>query len=392
MTNRFYAHGTSPAPRSFGSSAVLRTEFEAVETGFSAVETELDAAVVNAVSAVGIKNYFINARMLVCSGATVVHNISSSGYYGPDNWRLDMSAPGYVCRVARVFDHPILAAQGFCYAVTTTTPLASVGATDFVALMQRLEGPLAYELRNNPVTLSFWVRSPMAGTHCVALRAGTLDRSLVREYTVSSPNTWEKKTVSATIDYVASAFNFAPGLAGLDVIWPLAAGSSYRVAGDTWQNGNFFATAAQQNLCTSQDSVFAVTDLQLERGGTATQIEGRPYALDLMMVERFYEKSYAHGVAPGTAYTVGAGHQMASGSLGGNVVFSAAFRQTKAKTPTMTFYDADGTAGRLSYYDGNWASGLVPTSIAATAHGFHVMSTSPAIQLLDLQWVADARL
>jgi hypothetical protein len=43
MPNRNYNHSANPAFRSSGSSALIRTEFDAINTGFTRVEIELDA-------------------------------------------------------------------------------------------------------------------------------------------------------------------------------------------------------------------------------------------------------------------------------------------------------------------------------------------------------------
>ena len=48
----------------------------------------------------------------------------------------------------------------------------------------------------NLLTLSFYVKSSITGTHSGSLMNNARDRSFPFSYTISVANTWEKKTIS----------------------------------------------------------------------------------------------------------------------------------------------------------------------------------------------------
>lgn len=390
MTNRYYNKSSFPIAHSQVASAPAGQELTSIEAGFLAVQNEIDGAVIDAVSNVGFKNAFINGRMKIAQRATTKTGISSSGYYTCDMWAVAMSANTLVVTQSQVSDHPTLAAKGWSFAHQVTTAEAGIGAGDHCTVHQNIESSSYYELQGETVTLQFWVKSPKTGIHCVAFRNGGLDRSLVKEYTVSVADTWEKKIITVDLNSATGGWSVAGTSIGLTVLWTLFAGTTYQTAADVWQNGNFIATANQQNLCDTIGNVFALTDVQLERGSTATDIEARPFSLEMEQCERFYEKGYTYNVAPGTAYTGGLSPFQGSGQDGGPIVISHTFATRKLAVPTMTFYDNAGTAARLTKYDGGWSAGQTLGFAGTTDKGWSVGAAPGATAtLLECQWTAE---
>lgn len=82
-----------------------------------------------------------------------------------------------------------------------TTAEAAVAAGEYSLLQTRIEKNKILGLEwgaatAKSLTLTFRVRSPKTGTHCVALYAGDANKSYVVEYTVSAADTWETKSVT----------------------------------------------------------------------------------------------------------------------------------------------------------------------------------------------------
>ena len=80
---------------------------------------------------------------------------------------------------------------------TSTTP----GSGDVFQVGQFIEGRNInhVNLGNSdckPLTLSFYVKSSITGTHSGSLMNNARDRSFPFSYTISSADTWEKKTIS----------------------------------------------------------------------------------------------------------------------------------------------------------------------------------------------------
>jgi hypothetical protein len=144
------------------------------------------------------------------------------------------------------------------------------------------------------ITLSFWVWSNLAGIYCVSFRNTGNDRSYVAEYTINAANTWEKKTITLTMqDGLSGTWNFVEG-SGLNVAFCQACGTAYQTTPGAWQSGNFLATANQVNFLSAPRNLFLV-DVQLELGPVATPFECRPFGDELALCQRYYEKRPTHG-------------------------------------------------------------------------------------------------
>ena len=141
-------------------------------------------------------------------------------------------------------------------------------------------------------TLSFWVRSNKTGTYCWQIKQHDADKYLLYEYSISSANTWEKKTITF-------AGNTADAIAndngeGFQLCWHLACGSSDHASATTsWTAGNsgkLYATSNQVNLWDHADNVWYLTGVQLEvdnGSGVATDFEHRPYGDELARCQRY---------------------------------------------------------------------------------------------------------
>jgi hypothetical protein len=81
-----------------------------------------------------------------------------------------------------------------------------------------------------------------------------------------------------------------------------------------------------------------------------------PRDVNTTRCQRYYQKSYDLGTAPGTATDSGAGWNGTSGDSGGNAAFIPPFKTTMRAAPTVTGYARDGTSGEGSYFR-NGASG-----------------------------------
>jgi hypothetical protein len=139
-------------------------------------------------------------------------------------------------------------------------------------------------------TLSFWVRASITGTYCVALAnastAGTR-RSYIAEYSISSANTWEYKTVTIAGD-TSGTWTTDNGQ-GLQVWFDIGSGSNYQSTANAWGNGAYFRTSSQTNLIATNGATFYITGVQLETGSVATPFERRPYGTELMLCQRYYQ-------------------------------------------------------------------------------------------------------
>tara|TARA_R100001510_G_C7640344_1_gene198036 strand:+ start:431 stop:1495 length:1065 start_codon:yes stop_codon:yes gene_type:complete len=180
--------------------------------------------------------------------------------------------------------------------VTTADTSDNLAAGDLYNIIIQIEG---YDIAHlgwgtsdaKTVTLSFHIKSPKTGTHCVTLRNSDQTRTRVEEFTVSAADTWEKKTI--TIPGDTSGTWQATNSAGIQLIFPLAVGSTYHssVAAGSWGNGgNIYGSSNQVNCMDSDANNWYITGIQLEAGQTATPFEHEDFGTTLRKCQRYYNR------------------------------------------------------------------------------------------------------
>ena len=153
---------------------------------------------------------------------------------------------------------------------------------------QNLQG-LAYGTSSaKTMTLSFHVYSNKTGTYCVQIMQEDGTKYQMHEYTISSSNTWEKKTITI-VGNTSNAINNDTGV-GLRIIWMLTVGSGDHVAASsTWvSGGDLAATSNQVNLFDNSSNEWYLTGCQLEVGTIATEFEHIDRADELARCQRYF--------------------------------------------------------------------------------------------------------
>ncbi len=148
-----------------------------------------------------MKNRIINGDMQISQRGTSF-TVDGAQIYSLDRWQVEDATDG-VFTVTQSSDAP----DGFINSllVTVTTADASIGASQLALVRQRIEGlnatDLAWGTANaKTVTLSFWVRSSLTGTFGGTILNSAANRSYPYTYTISSANTWEKKSITIAGD------------------------------------------------------------------------------------------------------------------------------------------------------------------------------------------------
>jgi hypothetical protein len=241
--------------------------------------------------------------------------------------------------IARSTDVPSTSNSIYSLLSTVTTIDATIAAGDYTGILQHIEGNVLRSFKSKKMVMTFWVKAFKTGTYCISIRNGTATRSLVLEYTVNASNTWEKKTVRFTHDASGTwAYDTA---IGMTVVFIQASGSTFNTTANTWQNGQYFATANQVNGVDSVSNTFQLSDICLvEDNEGQTRVPnfmyaGRDYFEELQLCQRYYEKSYDLGIIPGTISTDGAFTALASAS--GAVDDNVTFKIIKRIAPTSSF-------------------------------------------------------
>jgi hypothetical protein len=291
----------------------------------------------NAVTpSVNMKNRIINGAMVIDqrnAGASV-NSASGGGVYPVDRFEQESAVGGGVMAMQQ----STIAPTGFynSLSLTVSTADSSLAAGDRYNLRQIIEGYNVADLNfgtanAKTVTLSFWVRSSVTGTYCAGLRNGANARSYVSNYTISSANTWEYKTITIAGD-TTGTWGATNGR-GITVSFALASGSTAQTTADTWSAGEFIATSSQVNWMATIGNTFYITGVQLEVGSTATSFDYRPYGTELALCQRYF---YRWDI---TNLHAQSGWCVSSGDASTRWVMPVTMRTAPTATVTGTFGD-----------------------------------------------------
>jgi hypothetical protein len=291
-------------------------------------------------------NRIINGDMRIDqrnAGASVTVN-SATAAYPVDRWFGRGVSSAGVFTLQQVSDAP----TGFnnSFKATVTTTAASPGATDFYGIQQRIEGfniaDLGYGTASSqPVAVSFWVKSSVAGTFSVAL-SNNNDQTIPVTFVVNAANTWEQKTV--TIAGTSAGTWNATNATGLLIQFTLGAGSSRTGTADAWSTSFFVNATGATNLMATNGATFYITGVQLEAGSVATPFERRPYGTELALCQRYFEVFYADAQGqPISSYYYGSG---------ANFFWSWNFKQEKRAQATVARVNGAYTGATPTLYGG----------------------------------------
>ena len=314
----------------------------------------------------GRRNLFLNGKMQVAQRATSATGQTGTGYFTLDRWQFIANSAG-TWDISRSATVP--SGEGFAYShkFDCTTADASLGASDYLLLGQKIEGINLQHLKfgtssAESLTLSFWVRSAKTGTYVVEYRnansGGTRTQS--QSYTISAADTWEKKTITIDGD-TASTFENTTN-SELEIYLWLAAGSNF-TSGSLNTSWGSDTTANRAvgvvNLADSTSNDWYITGVQLEAGDKATPFEHLTYGEELVLCQRYFHKANLPMVAT-SFYAAGA--YTTNWSVG----YPFPKQMRAAPTATHSYTNRDNTA----------SLGTQSFTGALTSHGCRIGGTN----------------
>ena len=296
-----------------------------------AIDKVTSAALETSTNQPGFRNIIINGDMSIAQRSTSVSGITGTGYNTVDRFKHVISGLG-TWTASQSTDVP--SGQGFAnsFKMDCTTADASPAAGDFNVLAQIVEGANIQHLKKGTssaesVTWSFWVKSNKTGTYICEILDGNNTRQISQSYTISSADTWEKKTITMAGDTSGAIGTDAS--AYLQFNWWLAVGSdrSSGTLNTSWNSTtNANRAVGQVNLADSTSNEWYITGVQLEAGTAASDFEFLPADVNLQRCYRYYEVIVSGNtkvIAPAITYTA----STAAGIIN--------FKTTKRATPTL---------------------------------------------------------
>ena len=329
------------------------------------------AALIGSGQAQGNKNLIINGAMNVAQRGTVTSAVHDS-FGGPDRYKISETGDT-VFTMSQDSDTPT--GEGFANSLKldVTTADSSLAAGDFASVMYNFEGQNLQTLKKGTssaksVTLSFYIKSTITGTYIVQLYDNDNNRQVSKSYTVSSADTWEKKTITFPAD-TTGAFDDDNALSLL-IRWWFAAGTTYSsgTLATTWASFTAAnAAVGQVNAVNSTSNNIFLTGIQLEIGEVATPFEHESFDLTLDKCKRYYQKSFAYGTAPANDI---AGVRMSemppsdSLSYAGAIVY---LDKPMRVTPTCQAYNPQSAPANSGAYVNDLVNGTVTTEYAVSS-------------------------
>ncbi len=290
----------------------------------------------------GFKNRIINGAFDIWQRGT-----------RPDRWLVDIPTGGAVTK--ETSDLPTDAVAAMKYLSSASNAFFQCG--------QQIELANFVDLRNTTVTISFKAKALNANAGSTGLTARTRSQASVDANSTVFTSSASDTSVTLTTSWASYAVTRTLGAAIGSLTLEFVLGS--HVSGDG----------------------FIITDVMISPGAVAGPFERRPIQIEQMLCERYFEKSYDVGVAPGTTGDPTSGLQYfiigTSGSIGGKVNF----RVRKRSNPTKTTYDRASTpnSGKVSTNAGNNQTG----SIILGGEGGFVITASSSTEIA-FHWTADS--
>ena len=315
----------------------------------------------------GRRNIIINGAMQLSQRIGTTATAITGGNYGLDRW--GMYYDGNSWTTQQVVDAPAGFYNSIKLTVTgTTTP-------NYSFFGQRIEGLNVNHIglgtaNCQSFTVSFYVKSSVAGVYSISMTNGAGDLAYPVQYTINSANTWERK--SMTIPPITSGTWVKDTTNGLYLRINLGSPDSRTAAANGWRSGNFDGADGSTGAvtwATTSGATFFMTGCQIEVGDSASDFEHRSFGEELALCQRYYFKSMDSPPAdniPNTDTTSGNGYMgfaMYSNSAGRTPYFY--FPVEMRADPTITVYSSEraNTSGKFAVFTGNW--GATSTSTPA---------------------------
>ena len=261
------------------------------ESGIEASGIGITCANINGTQIGGTRNLVINGSQIFDqrNGGSAVTPSQNTITFITDRFMVYESTDGVVSA-----QQSSTAPDGFTKSlkIDCTTADTSLAAGQRLICEHRIEGNNIAHLgfgssAAKTLTLSFYVRSNLTGTFGGVIKNNATNRVYIFSYSISSANTWERKTITIPGDTTGTWLT--TNGTGIIINWGLALGSNWTGTAGSYVTSDKHGVTGQLNLLSSTDNEWLLTGVQLEVGTQATAFEHRTYGDELSLCQRYYQ-------------------------------------------------------------------------------------------------------
>jgi hypothetical protein len=294
-------------------------------------------------SNLGRRNLIINGAMQVSQRGTDINDIAADSTYIMDRFLTRDYGGDGTYDYDQSTDVPTAT---FKNSIKLTCKSASTNTGTYgYSIEQRIEGYNVRQLRlgrsnAQPITVSFWVKSSVAGTYSTGMRTTSAQYSYVTEFALSA-NTWTYITYTAPALTTALSGLFEDNNGAGILLDLLVLGKQTGKATSTlnaWQAGNKVSSTNQVAWMDNANATVYITGVQVEAGDTATPFEHRSYGEELALCQRYCFVMTREG--SGSNQNVGIGYWASSTVAETYTKFPTTMRSTPtvSASPIGEFY------------------------------------------------------
>jgi hypothetical protein len=326
---------------------------QALEVAGSAVV----AGTLSAGNPLMFRNRIINGDFRVDQRGSA-SSVPTSGY-GPDRWQLSSSSSGQSFKRYTLVtaSDDVVMKLGYRFGVQINR-----GTGGLVDIVQPIELGNCSDMFSQPMMLSFWGRSSTAADFTMYMgfsATGTSSMTFNSGTVYSLTTNWQYITIPVPVPPIFST-STDPSAYGIQLT--LRAGSG-----------------------APNSSIQYYTGVQLEKGSVATPFEVRPYATELQLCQRYYQR-FQPSISGGQRY-IATGCIMGANTAGAIIALPVGLRSN-----LVTMYNNSGgsaafgsalTIGSSELYFYNGSTNFIPTTVTLSS-----VSTSSAEASASLIYLA----
>jgi len=226
-----------------------------------------------------------------------------------------------------------MGALGFPYSLAFTSSSAyALTTTDSFAFLQAIEADMVSDFawgtaNAQPVTLSFWAQSTLAGVFGGSIRNATNTRSYPFSFPLSA-STPTKVSITIPGD-TGGTWVMSGNAVALSVCFSFGTGVTFSGPANVWAGTNYTSVPGAVSIVGTNGAVFWLTGVKLETGSVATPYNRQSLAKSMADCQRYYQL-----VQCGTN-----GYMSAGGACGNFCYLGTAMRAA----PTLTALSLIGT-------------------------------------------------